>query len=152
MKDLISQNKSIDRKVIALEKDKEILNLASKNWKESGLKEIIIPFQGDALLTLTNKSIELKEQTKGNGFDFCYIDADKARTQEYFEECLKLTRIGGLIAIDNVFAHGDILKEQSQMKNNPKIMKSFIEKMRSDERVHLSIVSIGDGMALFVKK
>lgn len=152
MRDLIAQNKSIDRKVIALEKDIELLKSASKSWKEANLENIIIPYQGDALESLTLKSIELRNETQGNGFDMCYIDADKARTENYFEECFKLTRTGGVIAIDNVFAHGDIMKEGEELKKNGKIMKTFMEKMRSDQRVVTSIVSVGDGMALFVKK
>lgn len=53
---------------------------------------------GDASETL-NKLIESGEQ---NSFDFVFIDADKQNMMNYYEKCLILVRVGGLIAIDNM--------------------------------------------------
>lgn len=55
---------------------------------------------GSAVETL-NRYIENKET-----FDFAFIDADKENYPTYYEQCLKLVRKGGIIAIDNVLWGG----------------------------------------------
>ena len=44
----------------------------------------------------------------GRRIDMAFIDADKASYDGYYERCLKLLRIGGLIAIDNVLWGGSV--------------------------------------------
>jgi predicted O-methyltransferase YrrM len=46
-------------------------------------------------------------------FDFAFVDADKASGAEYFRQCLRLVRSGGLIVIDNVVRQGKIMDTQS---------------------------------------
>jgi predicted O-methyltransferase YrrM len=45
---------------------------------------------------------QLIQSGEENTFDFAFIDADKQNMINYYEKCLILVRIGGLIAIDNV--------------------------------------------------
>ena len=46
-------------------------------------------------------------------FDFAFVDADKASGPEYFRECVRLVRSGGLIVIDNVVRQGKIMDTHS---------------------------------------
>ena len=39
-------------------------------------------------------------------------DADKRQYAGYYESCLKLVRVGGLIALDNVLWHGRVADSQ----------------------------------------
>jgi predicted O-methyltransferase YrrM len=66
--------------------------------KEAGVSHKVELRLGDALETL-DKLIESGQQ---NSFDFAFIDADKQNMINYYEKCLILVRVGGLIAIDNV--------------------------------------------------
>jgi len=84
-------------------------------------------------------------------FDFAFIDADKANYQNYFERCLKLVRRGGLIAIDNTLWHGRVLDRRDQGADT-RAIRAFNKKLRRDRRVHLSLVPIGDGLTLALKR
>jgi predicted O-methyltransferase YrrM len=42
-------------------------------------------------------------------FDLAFVDADKASGAEYFAQCVRLVRSGGLIVVDNVVRQGKIV-------------------------------------------
>lgn len=60
-------------------------------------------------------------------FDFIFIDADKQSYPEYLELCLKYSRSGTLIFLDNVIRAGDII--------NPDNVKPSIEGIRDMYRL-----------------
>jgi hypothetical protein len=43
-----------------------------------------------------------------DSFDLAYIDADQVNYEAHYEACLRLVRVGGLIAIDNVLWFGRV--------------------------------------------
>jgi caffeoyl-CoA O-methyltransferase len=86
-----------------------------------------------------------------NTFDFTFIDADKINYDNYYELCLKLLRPGGLIAIDNVLWSGDVVDERINDIDTESI-RSLNKKLHIDSRVDISIVPIGDGLTLALKK
>ena len=50
----------------------------------------------------SNITEKLIDEGQSGTFDFAFIDADKANYDTYYEQCLKLIRPGGIIALDNV--------------------------------------------------
>lgn len=77
----------------------------------------------------------------------CHADADKRATHSYYEDVLKLTRPGGLIAIDNVLWHGQVCNADDQDKRTI-AFRELNAFLMTDERIHFSLVPIGGGMAL----
>ena len=47
-------------------------------------------------------SENLIDDGESGQYDFAFIDADKENYDLYYEQCLKLIRPGGIIALDNV--------------------------------------------------
>jgi len=88
---------------------------------------------------------------ESNSFDFVFIDADKSNYDPYYERALQLVRRGGIIAIDNVFWSGRVAAADST-DNRTKIIRSLNAKIQQDERVNISIIPIGDGLTLAMKK
>ncbi|KIZ03452.1 caffeoyl-CoA O-methyltransferase [Monoraphidium neglectum] len=85
------------------------------------------------------------------GYDFAFIDADKRAYGKYFELCLQLVRQGGLIAVDNVLWYGKVADSQVDDKATV-ALREFNAAVLADPRVTLSIVPVGDGMALCRKR
>ena len=84
-------------------------------------------------------------------FDFVFIDADKSAYQTYFDKSFQLVKQGGLIAIDNVFLHGEVLEADSN-KSRVNVMRTLNQFLVEDERIDLSMLSIADGLSLARKR
>jgi caffeoyl-CoA O-methyltransferase len=85
------------------------------------------------------------------GYDFAFIDADKTGYDGYYERCLKLLRPGGLIAIDNVLWGGDVANPKNRSADTL-ALRALNRKLHHDERVTLSMLPVGDGLTLALKR
>jgi predicted O-methyltransferase YrrM len=79
------------------------------------------------------------------------VDADKENYQRYYDRVLKLLRPGGLAAFDNVLWHGRVI-DQAAQDNDTLAIREFNAKLHVDERVWLSLVPLGDGLTLALKR
>ena len=86
-----------------------------------------------------------------NTFDFAFIDADKINYDHYYELCLQLVRPGGLITIDNVLWGGAVSNDGINDVDTNSI-RALSDKLHQDERIELSLVPIGDGLTLAMKR
>ena len=85
------------------------------------------------------------------GWDLVFIDADKTSYIDYYEMIMPRLNEGGLIVVDNVFFHGDVLKEPITGKNG-KAIHSFNEHVKNDPRSEQVMVTLRDGLLLIKKK
>ena len=134
-------------KLIACDISKEWTDIARRFWREARIEHKIQLILGPALETLDG----LIADGQSGAFDFAFIDADKENYDGYFERSLELVRVGGLIAIDNVLWHGDVA-DPSKNDADVNAVRALNRKLHHDERVELSMVGIGDGLTLVMKR
>jgi len=84
-------------------------------------------------------------------FDLAFIDADKNNYDVYFEQCLKLLKKGGIIAIDNVLWGGKPWDEKFQDEDTVAIRK-LNKKLNEDKRIDIVVLPLCDGLTLCRKK
>ena len=137
----------LDGKIIACDISTKYTDIAEKYWKDANVRDKIDLRIGPALDTLQ----KLIDKGLSNTFDFSFIDADKINYDNYYELSLKLLRPGGLIAIDNVLWSGDVVDERINDIDTESI-RSLNKKIYIDKRVEISILPIGDGLTLALKK
>ena len=80
-------------------------------------------------------------------FDFAFIDADKRGYAAYYEAALALVRVGGVVAIDNVLWYGRVVDTTDESKSTVAV-RDLNDALLADPRIAMSIVSVGDGIAL----
>ncbi|MFZ0254912.1 MAG: class I SAM-dependent methyltransferase [Gammaproteobacteria bacterium] len=136
-----------DGRLVACDMSEEWTRIARHYWHTAGLADRIDLHLAPALDTLA----ALLAEGQGESFDFAFIDADKREYQDYFEETLKLLRVGGLIAIDNTLWNGSVVDPDDQSEDTIAI-RAFNECLYYDDRVSLSLVPIGDGLTLARKR
>jgi predicted O-methyltransferase YrrM len=136
-----------DGRIIACDVNAEWTAAARCFWREAGVEHKIDLRLRPALETLD----QLLAEGQAGTFDFAFIDADKENYDGYYERALRLVRTGGLIAIDNVLWHGRLLDPAMQDEDTLAI-RALNQKLHDDARVWLSLVTIGDGLTLALKK
>ena len=97
-----------DGTLISLEVDPHHAEVARKNIASAGLDRVVEVRLGAALDTLPRLEAE------GAGpFDLSFVDADKVNIPAYFDWCVKLSRPGSLIVVDNVVRRGAVVDSGS---------------------------------------
>ena len=129
----------VDGKLIALDKNKETNSVAIDFFKKANQKSKIE--------TIIKPALESLEELKNNKFDMIFIDADKMNYKEYYERSLKLLNKNGLVIIDNVLWHGEVVDENNVDKFTLNI-REFNAHVAQDKRVEQIIVPLGDGMTV----
>ncbi len=136
-----------DGQVVACDVSEEFTAIAQTHWKKANVADKIDLRIAPALDTLDH----LIESGQSNTFDFAFIDADKSNYNNYYERSLQLVRSGGLIAIDNTLWYGKVADPEVQ-DNRTKRIRALNEKVRDDKRVTMSLLPVGDGLLLAMKR
>lgn len=136
-----------DGRIICCDINEHWTSVAKRYWAEAEQSHKIELRLAPALETLA----ELQGEYGQESFDAAFIDADKENYDNYYEQCLALLRPGGLIMIDNVLWGGRVIDKKVQ-DNDTVAIRRLNEKLKSDERVDLSMVPIADGLSLVRKR
>ena len=128
-----------DGKLIAIDKNEKTNKIALNFFKKA--------HQDHKIQTIVKPALETLPAFNNKKFDMVFIDADKMNYKEYYEKSLNLINKGGLIIIDNVLWHGEVVDEKNNDKFTIKI-KEFNKYVSEDERVEQIIIPLGDGMTV----
>ncbi len=128
-----------DGNLIALDKNEETNKVALNFFKKAN--------QNHKIKTIIKPALETLEELRNQKFDMIFIDADKMNYKEYYEKSLGLINQGGLIIIDNVLWHGEVVEDKNDDKFTINI-REFNKFVSEDKRVEQIIIPLGDGMTV----
>lgn len=140
-----------DGRLTTIESNNLHYSYALEKVDEAGLSHKIELFRGFAIDYLSNyNSNEL--------LDFIFMDADKSNLIKYTEICTPLLRKGGIIAVDNAFALGNLTVENPEFDETHKhrikdvfAVREFNMWIKDNPNYFTSLLTIGDGLLLAVK-
>ncbi len=144
----VALNLPDDGKLIACDVSEEFTAIASKYWQQAGVNDKIDLRIAPALDTLDR----LLAAGEAGTFDFAFIDADKNNYAAYYDRCLQLVRQGGLILVDNVLWYGRVADPTMNDDKRTQAIKQLNQQIYHDDRVHISLIPIGDGLTIARKK
>ncbi|XP_077351178.1 catechol O-methyltransferase domain-containing protein 1 [Festucalex cinctus] len=133
--------------VVACEINNIYVDIAKPFFKEAGVENKINIRLQMAMTTLD----ELIAAGETGTFDFVFIDADKANYDGYYEKSLELIRKGGIIAIDNVLWSGKVV-DPAPDDVTSRILDALNKKLHKDQRIDLSMLTVGDGLTIAIKR
>lgn len=136
-----------DGKLWCCDVSEQWTRIGKRYWKEAGLDGKIELTIGPALKTLD----WLLAQGLTGQLDLAFIDANKSDYDAYYERCLKLVRRGGLILLDNVLWGGSVAN-LAEKDEDTEAIRALNAKLKSDERIDLTLFAVGDGMTCALKR
>ncbi len=130
-----------DGKLITLDKNEETNKVANEFFK--------IAKQEKKIEIINNKALDnLNEFKKKNyKFDLVFIDADKENYINYYDISLDLINSNGLIVIDNVLWHGEVI-DKKKIDNLTESIRKFNIYIKNDKRIENLIIPVGDGLSV----
>ena len=135
--------------IVTIERDTDRYSKAVDYITRSGLTERISIIEADALLT---EDGEIFNQT----YDALFIDAAKGQYKRFFEKYSPTVSAGGVIYCDNMFMHGIVLLEDKDIPRRNRTMirnlKEFTEWVMNNPEYETSLLPVGDGLLIAVKK
>ncbi|HEX6394942.1 MAG TPA: O-methyltransferase [Acidimicrobiales bacterium] len=121
-------------RLISLELDPRHAEVARKNIAAAGLDHVAEVRIGAALDTLPKL-----EEEGAAPFDLSFVDADKVNIPAYFDWCVRLSRPGAVIVVDNVIRNGAVANSGSE---DPAVrgVRSLNELLSRDARVSATTI------------
>lgn len=137
---------SENMKITTIEMDEERATEAEGNIRRAGMDKKITLLRGNALEVMDR----IAEQ-----FDIVFVDAAKGQYNNFLPKCLKLLKKGGLLISDNILYRGTVAETGFIPRKHRTIivnMKEYLKRLSQDETLTTSIIPIGDGVAVSLKK
>lgn len=143
---LMAQHLQADGHLTTIDRYEKMYERAKENFKKMGLEDRITLIEGDAADVLP---------TLEGSYDLIFMDSAKAKYIEFYPECMRLLRQGGVLIIDDVFQGGTVLDDEAEIpKRVRKIhrkLNELFDTVLNDKSNRSTLVPLGDGL-LMVRK
>lgn len=144
---LMAENTPENCSITTIEKFEKRIPIAKANFARANREEEITLIEGDALEVL---------QGLTGTYDFIFMDAAKAQYIAYMPEVLRLLESGGMLVSDNVLQDGDIMEARYAVERRNRTihgrMREYLYELKHNDNLVTSIIPLGDGVAISVKK
>lgn len=135
-----------DGTLLACDVNEEWTGIARRYWQRAGVERKITLELRPAVETLDQRLAAGEAAT----YDFAFVDADKENYVAYYERCLALLRVGGVLLVDNVLWGGNVADPRDARETTTAIRRLNRHAV-SDRRVETTLLPIGDGVLLVRK-
>lgn len=136
-----------DMKITTIENYEKRIPIARENFRKAGRESQIELITGDAGEILA----KLDEK-----YDLIFMDAAKGQYIHWLPDVLRLMHAGSILVSDNVLQEGDLIESHYLVERRNrtiyKRMREYLYELKHDPRLETSILPLGDGVAVSVKK
>lgn len=143
---LMADNLPKDSKIITVERYKKHADIAVDNIFAAGYEAKVQLIEGEAA--------EVLHWLDGS-FDFVFLDAAKGQYIEFLPDILRLLESGGVLFSDNILFKGMLEDDEKVIRRKITIvkrLKMYLDEIMNNSELTTSIIPIGDGVAISVKK
>ncbi|EEG56354.1 O-methyltransferase [Enterocloster asparagiformis] len=137
-----------DCRITTIEKYEKRIPIARENFRLAGEEERITLLEGDA--------DEILDRLKGSYFDFVFMDAAKGQYLAWLPKLMELMPAGAVLVSDNVLQDGDIVQSRFAVERRNRTiharMREYLYELKHNSALETSILPVGDGVALSVRR
>lgn len=136
-----------DCKITTIENYEKRIPVARENFRRAGKEDVITLLAGDAMEILP---------TLAGEYDFIFMDAAKGQYVHFLPQVQRLLRSGGVLLSDNVMQDGTVVESRFAVERRDRTiharMREYLYGLKRGGVFETSILPLGDGVALSVKK
>lgn len=144
---LMSEYLSEEGKITTIENYEKRIQAAKANFRRAGKEDRITLLEGDAM--------EILKGLDGT-YDFVFMDAAKGQYIHYLPEVLRILEDEGVLVSDNVMQDGNILESRFAVERRDRTihsrMREYLYQLKHEPALLTSILPLGDGVAVSVKR
>lgn len=144
---LMSEYASEECTITTIENYEKRIPIARENFKRAGKEQKITLIEGDAMEVLTELS---------GPYDFIFMDAAKGQYIAYLPEVLRILEPDGVLVSDNVLQDGNIIESRFAVERRDRTihsrMREYLYTLKHHPDLETSIIPLGDGTAVSVKR
>ncbi|MFL0196464.1 O-methyltransferase [Clostridium sp. WILCCON 0269] len=143
---LMSINSGKKSLITTIERDRNMVRIARDNIKKYKFMNCIQVVEGDCLEVLKN----MQEK-----YDFIFMDAGKGHYNQFLPYCLNLLGEDGIIVADNVLFRGMVAWDELVERRKITIvkrMRKYLNDISDNNKFVTSIIPMGDGIAVTVRR
>ena len=133
--------------VTTIEKYEKRIPIARENFRRAGRENQITLLEGDAADILK----ELQES-----YDLIFMDAAKGQYIHFLDDVLRLMKPGSVLVSDNVLQGGDIIESHYAVERRNrtiyKRMREYLYELKHNDKLLTSVIPLGDGVTVSVRK
>ncbi len=133
--------------ITTIENYEKRIPTARENFRRAGRENQITLIEGDAADVL--KTLE-------GPYDFIFMDAAKGQYIHYLPDVMRLLPSGGVLVSDNVMQDGDVIQSRFAVERRNRTiharMRDYLYELKHREELVTSIIPLGDGAAVSVKR
>ncbi|SIN96120.1 Predicted O-methyltransferase YrrM [Carnobacterium alterfunditum] len=144
---LMAQHVGDEGHVTTIDRYDLMIQKAKKNYEELGLTGKVTLLEGQAADVLS---------TLEGPYDFIFMDSAKSKYYDFFPDCMRLLKKDGMLIVDDVLQGGTILAPKEDIPKNRRTihrkLNAFLDVVMNHPSLESSIVPLGDGLLMVVKK
>ena len=144
---LMCEYGSADVQITTIENYEKRIPLAKENFRKAGQESKITLLEGDATKILAGLS---------GSYDLIFMDAAKGQYIHWLPDVIRLLKKGGVLLSDNVLQDGNLIESHYIVERRDrtiyKRMREYLYQLKHDPLLETSILPLGDGVTVSVKK
>jgi predicted O-methyltransferase YrrM len=132
-----------DGTLTSVDVEPEHQRLARETFSQAG-------FSGGRMRLITGRALDVLPRLADGGYDLVFADGAKQEYADYLAEAVRLLRVGGIVAFDNVLWHNRVA-DPAQRDPDTVAVRELGKLVRADDRLRPLLIPLGDGLLAAVK-
>lgn len=144
---LMAQHVGENGQVTTIDRYEKMFQEAKVNYEKQGITDKVTLLEGDAADILP---------TLNGPYDLIFMDSAKSKYYDFLPECMRLLKVGGMLIVDDVLQGGTILEPKENIPRKVRTihrkLNLFLDVVMKHPSIESSLLPLGDGLLLIVKK
>ncbi len=100
---------------------------------------------------ILGRALDVLARMTDAAYDLAFVDGDKEEYPAYVREATRLLRPGGVLALDNMLWH-DQVADPAARDERTRTLRDLGKALRDDDDYDVSLLPVGDGLLVAVKR